>query len=270
MKIGSKEFDLENKIYIMGILNVTPDSFSDGGQWNHMDRALKHVEDMVNEGASIIDIGGESTKPGYTRISDDEEIERVVPFIESIKSRIDVPISIDTYKAAVAEESIKAGAHMINDIWGFKSDENMAKVAAKFDIPCCIMHNRDREKEPYTNLILDVISDLKESIDIGMSAGVSREKLIIDPGIGFGKSLEENLKVMKNIGELKSLGCPVLLGTSRKSMIGLTLDLPVDERVEGTLTTSIYGALNGCAIVRVHDVKENYRAIKMMEAILKA
>ena len=161
MKIGSKEFDLENKIYIMGILNVTPDSFSDGGQWNHMDRALKHVEDMVNEGASIIDIGGESTKPGYTRISDDEEVERVVPFIESINSRIDVPISIDTYKAAVAKEAVKAGAHMINDIWGFKSDKNMAKVAAEFDIPCCIMHNRDREKEPYTNLILDVISDLK-------------------------------------------------------------------------------------------------------------
>lgn len=268
MLIGKKQFDLKKDAYIMGILNVTPDSFSDGGKWNDKDKCLKHVEKMIKEGATIIDVGGESTRPGYVKISHEEEIDRVSPVIEKLKDEFDIPVSVDTYKAAVAEAAIISGADMINDIWGFKSDENMALVAAKYDIPCCIMHNRDVNSRPYNNFIEDVLNDLRESINIGLSAGVKRDKLIIDPGIGFGKSLEENLFLMKNLEQLKSLDCPILLGTSRKSMIGLTLDLPVEERIEGTLATTVIGIMKGCSIIRVHDVRENYRAMKMTKAIL--
>lgn len=269
MKIGNKEFDVINENYIMGILNVTPDSFSDGGKWNSMDKALKHAEDMIKEGAAIIDIGGESTRPGYIKVTEEEEIERVVPYIEKVKE-LGVPVSIDTYKAKVAEAAVLAGADLINDIWGFKGDENMAKVAAKYNVPCCIMHNRNINERPYTNLLEDVLEDLRESIDIGLKAGVKFENLITDPGIGFGKTLEDNLKVMNNVERLHELKCPVLLGTSRKSMIGLTLDLPVDERVEGTLVTTVIGVLKGCAFIRVHDVKENFRAVKMTQAIKRS
>lgn len=269
MKIGNKEFDVINENYIMGILNVTPDSFSDGGKWNSMDKALKHAEDMIKEGAAIIDIGGESTRPGYIKVTEEEEIERVVPYIEKVK-KLGVPVSIDTYKAKVAEAAVLAGADLINDIWGFKGDENMAKVAAKYNVPCCIMHNRNINERPYTNLLEDVLEDLRESIDIGLKAGVKFENLITDPGIGFGKTLEDNLKVMNNFERLHELKCPVLLGTSRKSMIGLTLDLPVDERVEGTLVTTVIGVLKGCAFIRVHDVKENFRAVKMTQAIKRS
>ena len=268
MLIGNKKFDLEKDVYIMGILNVTPDSFSDGGKWNDKDKCLKHVEQMINEGATIIDVGGESTRPGYVKISHEEEIDRVSPVIEKLKDEFDIPVSVDTYKAAVAEAAIISGADMINDIWGFKGDENMAAVAAKYDIPCCIMHNRDVNSRPYSNFIEDVLADLRESINIGLSAGVKRDKLIIDPGIGFGKSFGENLFMMNNIEQLKSLDCPILLGTSRKSMIGLTLGLPVEERLEGTLATTVIGIMKGCSIIRVHDVKENYRTMKMTKAIL--
>ena len=270
MYIGNRQFDLENDVYVMGILNVTPDSFSDGGKWNTMDKALFHAESMIKEGASIIDIGGESTRPGYIHVSEDEEAERVVPYIEQIKEHFDIPVSIDTYKASVAEAALDAGGDMINDIWGFKGDKGMAYVAAKYQVPCCIMHNRDIKENPYTDLMEDVLSDLRESIDIALSAGVDKSLLITDPGIGFGKTLEDNLKVMNHLQELKSLGCPVLLGTSRKSMIGLTLDLPVDERVEGTIATSVLGVMKGCSIIRVHDVKENYRAIKMTMAMINS
>lgn len=275
MKIGNKEFDLANGAYIMGILNVTPDSFSDGGKWNSLDNALKHTEEMIKDGAAIIDIGGESTRPGYIYpgyiyVTQDEEIERVVPYIKAIKERFDVPVSIDTYKAKVAGEAVKAGADLINDIWGFKADKDMAKVAALSNVPCCIMHNRNLEENPYTNLLEDVIADLKESINIGLKAGVKKEMMISDPGIGFGKSYEDNLKVMNNVEKLHQLGLPILLGTSRKSMIGLTLDLPVTERVEGTVATTVMGVMKGCSIIRVHDVKENYRALKMTKKILGA
>lgn len=270
MKIGNKDFDLENSAYIMGILNVTPDSFSDGGKWNSIDNALKHTEEMINDGAAIIDIGGESTRPGYIHVTADEEIERVVPYIRAIKERFDIPISIDTYKAKVANEAVKEGANLINDIWGFKGDEDMARIAALANVPCCIMHNRNLEKNPYKNLLEDVISDLEESIQIGINAGVKKEMMISDPGIGFGKTYEDNLKVMNNVEKLHELGLPILLGTSRKSMIGLTLDLPVDERVEGTVATTVMGVMKGCSIIRVHDVKENYRAMKMTEKILGA
>lgn len=270
MRIGNREFDLENNVYVMGILNVTPDSFSDGGRWNNMDSALRQTERMLEEGAAIIDIGGESTRPGHTRISDNEEAERVVPYIERIKKEFDIPVSIDTYKALVAREAIEAGADMVNDIWGFKGDVQMASVVAEYGVPCCIMHNRDLKERPYNNLIEDILNDLKGSINIGISAGVDKTMLITDPGIGFGKTCEDNLKVMNNLEKLRKLGCPILLGTSRKSMIGLTLDLPVEERLEGTIATSVFGVMKGCSIIRVHDVKENYRAIRMTQAMINS
>lgn len=268
MIIGNRDFNLENEVYIMGILNVTPDSFSDGGKWTETDNMLKHVEDMINEGAAIIDVGGESTRPGYAKVSTEEELLRVAPAIEKIKERFDIPVSIDTYKAAVADGAIRAGADMVNDVWGFKGDAGMAAVVAKYDLPCCIMHNRDTVSRPYVNFIDDVMNDLKGCINIGLSAGVKRENLITDPGIGFGKSLEENLFMMKRLEILKELECPILLGTSRKSMIGLTLDVPVNERLEGTIATTVLGIMKGCSIIRVHDVKENYRAAKMTKAML--
>ena len=268
MRIGNKEFDLINKAYIMGILNVTPDSFSDGGKWTKIDETLRHVETMINDGASIIDIGGESTRPGYTKISEEEEISRVAPVIECIRKEFDIPLSVDTYKAKVADEAVKAGANLVNDIWGFKGDERMATVVAGHNVPCCVMHNRDIEKKPYTSFLDDVKCDLSECIDIGKAAGVKMENIIVDPGIGFGKNLEHNLKLLNNLEELKKQGFPVLLGASRKSVIGLTLDLPVEERLEGTIAITTLGVMKGCSIIRVHDVKENYRALKMVEAIL--
>ena len=269
MKINQKEFDSQC-CHIMGILNVTPDSFSDGGKWNQMDRALLHTEEMIRDGAEIIDIGGESTRPGYQKVTEDEEIERVVPYIRAVREKFNIPVSIDTYKAKVARAAVEAGAGLINDIWGFKGDPKMAETAAALRVPCCVMHNRNLETHPYHNLMEDVLNDLKESIRLGLDAGVRPEHIITDPGIGFGKTLEDNLVVMKHLERLKELGYPILLGTSRKSMIGLTLSLPVEERVEGTVATTVFGVMKGCSFVRVHDVKENYRAMKMTEAMIYA
>lgn len=268
MKIGNKEFKLGERTYIMGILNVTPDSFSDGGKFNEVEEAVKHARKLVEDGADIIDIGGESTRPGALYVSEEEEIERVVPIIKAIKKELDVIISIDTYKSKTAEAAIKAGADIINDVWGFKKDKEMAKVAAKYDVPSILMHNR--EDEPYNNLMEEVLEDLKESINLALEAGLKKENIILDPGIGFAKTYEENLIVMNNVDRLKELGYPVLLGTSRKSMIGLTLNLPVNDRVEGTLTTTVIGIMKGCEFVRVHDVLENKRAAVMADKILKA
>jgi len=266
MIIGHKDFDVTSHTYIMGILNVTPDSFSDGGRWDDRDRALKHVEDMIAEGMDIVDVGGESTRPGYTMISDEEEISRVVPVIEEIKANFDIPVSLDTYKSAVAGAGIAAGADLINDIWGLKYDDNMAGVIAGSGLPCCLMHNR---KEPdYKDYMRDVTADLEETLRIAKGAGIPDEKIILDPGVGFGKTYENNLEIINRLEELKRLGYPILLGTSRKSVIGLTLDLPADQRVEGTIVTTVIGVIKGCSFVRVHDVKENYRAVKMAEAII--
>lgn len=266
MKIGNREFVTSGHTYIMGILNVTPDSFSDGGKWNDLDRSLFHVENMIDEGCDIVDVGGESTRPGYTLLSDDEEISRVAPVIEAIKNRFDVPISLDTYKGNVAKAGIQAGADLINDIWGLKYDDKIARVIAESGLPCCLMHNR---KEPdYEDFMQDVAADLAETIRIAGVAGISDEKIIIDPGVGFGKTYENNLEIINSLESLKVFGYPILLGTSRKSVIGLTLDLPVTERVEGTLVTTVMGVMKGCSFVRVHDIKENVRAIKMTEAIL--
>lgn len=266
MIIGNREFDIENRCYIMGILNVTPDSFSDGGRFNSVDKALKHADKMIAEGVDIIDVGGESTRPGHEKISDSEEIERTAPVIEALKNNFDIPLSIDTYKGAVAEEALKAGADLVNDIWGFKFDRKVAKLTAKYNVACCLMHNRERAE--YGDFMKDVLSDMEECIDIALKEGVKPGKIILDPGVGFGKTLEHNLKITNRIGELKALGYPVLLGTSRKSMIGLALDLPVEERLEGTLATTVIAVMKGCSFVRVHDVEANRRAMEMTESIV--
>lgn len=270
MKIGNREFDVKNHSYIMGILNVTPDSFSDGGKWSDEDKVLRRVSQMIEEGADIIDIGGESTRPGHIKISETEEIGRVIPYIELIKKNFDIPVSIDSYKAKVVWEAAKAGVDFINDIWGLKGDDKMAEVIAKAKLPCCIMHNRDNIANPYTSLMDNVLDDLKESIDMALDAGILPDNIVTDPGIGFGKTYEDNLVILNKLEELHRLGYPILLGTSRKSVIGLTLDLPVDERMEGTIATTVLGVMKKCAFIRVHDIKENYRAIKMTEAILNA
>ena len=266
MKIGNKIINLDERTYVMGILNVTPDSFSDGGNYNEIEAAVKRAKEMVKQGVDIIDIGGESTRPGADFVSEEDEIKRVVPIIKAIKKELDVLISIDTYKSKTAEEAIKAGADIINDIWGFKKDSNMAKVAVKYDVPCVLMHNR--EKNNYTNLMKNVLDDLVDSINIALDAGVKRENIILDPGIGFAKNYEQNLIVMDNLEKIVEMGFPVLLATSRKSMIGLALDLPVDKRVEGTIATTVIGIMKGCKMVRVHDVLENKRACVMTDKIL--
>lgn len=269
MKIGKYNFDLENDPIIMGILNVTPDSFSDGGKWDNIDAALKHTEDMIRDGAKIIDVGGESTRPGYTLISDEEEISRVVPVIEKIKENFDVPISLDTYKTNVARAGVEAGADMINDVWGLKwKDRDMADFVAKSKAAVCIMHNKDNIS--YSNYVEDVLAELKESIDIAHKAGVNDSQIVVDPGVGFGKDYEQNLLIIKYVDRLKELSYPVLLGTSRKSVIGLTLDVDKDNRMAGTVATTVMGYERGCSIFRVHDVKENYEALMMAKAILNA
>ena len=267
MIIGKKEFDVKNRTYVMGILNITPDSFSDGGKYNQIDNALRHVENMITDGADIIDVGGESTRPNYQKISDNEEIERVVPVIEAIKRNFDIPISLDTYKSQVALEGIKAGADLINDIWGLKYDNNMAFVIARANVCCCLMHNR--ETINYNNFMKDVETDLGESLNIAKKAGIANDKIILDPGVGFAKTYEMNIEIIHNLEQLHMFGLPILLGTSRKSVIGLALNLPADQRLEGTLATTVIGVIKHCAFVRVHDILENSRVIKMTEAILQ-
>jgi len=268
MIIGNKEFKIGERTYIMGILNFTPDSFSDGGKFDNIDAAVEHVKKMIDDGADIIDIGGESTRPNHKPVEEAEEISRVIPIIKAIREKFNIPISIDTYKAKVAEKALEAGANLINDVWGFKKEKDIAKIAAKYNVPCCLMHNRDNED--YKNLIEDILDDLRESIKIAKEAGVRDENIILDPGIGFAKTYEQNLETMNKLQRFKELGYPILLGTSRKRMIGLTLDLPVEERVEGTVATTVIGIMkDACDFVRVHDVLENSRAAKMTDAIVR-
>lgn len=265
IQIGNRVFCMSGFTYIMGILNVTPDSFSDGGRYSHQDEALKHAEKMIEEGADIIDVGGESTRPGYHKISDEEEIQRTAKIIELIKNRFDIPVSIDTYKSKVAQAALQAGADMVNDIWGLKYDEELAGVIAASGATCCLMHNR--EDNEYRSFMEDVKSDLKETLAIAENAGIARDKIILDPGVGFGKTYEHNLEIIYRLRELGTLGFPLLLGTSRKSVIGIALGLPVEERLEGTLATTVLGFVAGCAFVRVHDVLANKRVIQMAEAV---
>ncbi|MDX5475408.1 MAG: dihydropteroate synthase [Bacillaceae bacterium] len=260
------ELSFTEKTLIMGILNVTPDSFSDGGRYNEIEAAVHHAKQLIQDGAHIIDVGGESTRPGASVVSEEEELKRVVPIIEALAKEIDVPISIDTYKAEVARRAIEAGASIINDVWGAKADPNMAKVAATYNVPIILMHNRDNSQ--YKKLIPDMISDLSDSVQLVKEAGVKDEMIILDPGIGFAKSMDDNLTVIRHLNEFTQLGYPVLLGTSRKRFIGHVLDLPANERMEGTGATVCLGIERGCHIVRVHDVKEIARMAKMMDAML--
>lgn len=259
-------FEFSKKTYIMGILNITPDSFSDGGSYGSVQEAVERAKAMVEEGADIIDVGGESTRPGYTLLSDQEEIDRISPVIRELVKEISVPISVDTYKANVAREALRLGAHIINDIWGLQREPEIAKAIAEYDAYAVVMHNQDGTE--YKGDIIESINDfLKKSIQIALDAGIDKSKIILDPGIGFGKTSEQNMHVMKRLSEIKALGYPVLLGTSRKSMLGKILDLPPKERVEGTIATTVMGIMQGMDIVRVHDVKENYRAAKVTDAI---
>ena len=265
MKIGNRDFDTANNTYIMGILNVTPDSFSDGGKYDRPDKALMRVREMIAQGADIIDIGGESTRPGYTPLTAQEEMDRVLPVIEAVRKEFDVPISLDTSKATVARAGILAGADMINDIWGLRRDADMAKVIADADVCCCLMHNR--ENAVYTDFQTEMLTDLEQSLEIAQRAGIGRDKIMVDPGIGFAKTYEQNMWMLGHLECLHAFGLPVLLAASRKSVIGLTLNLEKEERLEGTLATSVIGVMKGCSFVRVHDIKENVRAAKMALAI---
>lgn len=264
---GETTLKLGTKTLIMGILNVTPDSFSDGGRYNEIQRAVEHAKQMVMDGADIIDIGGESTRPGFAKVSEEEELERVIPVIRAIHEEAPhIPISIDTYKAEVARQSLEAGAHIINDVWGFKHDPQMAAVAAQYNCPAILMHNRhDRN---YAHFIPDVLNDLQENIRLALDAGVAAENIILDPGIGFAKDYAENLYLMRHLDELAKLGYPLLLGTSRKRFIRDTLQLPVDDVVEGTAATVVLGIAQGCQIVRVHDVSSMKRTVQMCDALL--
>ncbi|MDZ5253366.1 dihydropteroate synthase [Clostridium sp. LIBA-8841] len=268
MKIGNKEFEIGKRTYIMGILNVTPDSFSDGGKFNDIELALKQAEKMIEEGVDIIDIGGESTRPTHTPVGEEEELNRVIPIINALREKFDIPISVDTYKSKVAEEAIKAGANLINDVWGFKKDKYMATVAAKYGVPCCLMHNRN-DNEYGDDIIETMKADMEESINIALEAGVKKENIILDPGVGFAKDYEQNLEVLNRLDEFCTMDYPVLLGTSRKSVIGTALNLPANERVEGTLATTTLGIIKGCEFVRIHDVLVNKRTALMTDAMVR-
>lgn len=268
IKCGKYELNLGKRTYIMGILNVTPDSFSDGGSFIDVDKAVAHAKKMVAEGADIIDIGGESTRPGSQEVGAEEEIRRVLPVVKKLVDEIDVPVSVDTSKAVVAEEVLKVGAHMINDVWGLQRDPEMAAVVAKYNVPVFVMHNQIGT-EYKTDIMEEIKLFFQQTIDIALKAGIAKENIILDPGIGFGKTPEQNILVMSRLEELNEIGYPILLGTSRKSMIGKILDLPANERVEGTLSTSVIGIMKGLDILRVHDVKENTRACMVTDAIVR-
>lgn len=267
---GETVLKLGERTLVMGILNVTPDSFSDGGKYNDPDRAVRHALQMVEDGADLIDLGGESTRPGHVPVSEEEELERVIPVVEALHREVPhIPISVDTYKAKVARESLKAGAHIINDIWGFKGDPHMAAVAAEFGCPAILMHNRNDRN--YTDLLQDVADDLMDSVRIAKEAGVRDEQIILDPGIGFAKDYQENLRVMRELDRLMELGYPMLLGTSRKKFVRTALNVETaDQVVFGTAATVALGIAQGCQIVRVHDVKEIKQTALMCDAIINA
>jgi dihydropteroate synthase len=266
MIIGGKNFDTKNNVFIIGILNVTPDSFSDGGKYDGIDKALVHAENMIKQGADIIDVGGESTRPNHVKISCEEEIERVFPMIERIKENFDIPVSLDSYKSAVVEANINH-IDLINDIWGLKYDVKMAELISKSKLPCCLMHNRFENK--YTCFFDDFLADIKESLQIAEVAGIDKEKIILDGGVGFQKSYDQNLEVLHKTEALCELGFPVMIATSRKSVIGYVLDKTVDDRLFGTLATTVLGVMKGASFIRVHDVEANYDVIKMTKSILK-
>ncbi|WP_300449771.1 dihydropteroate synthase [Fusobacterium sp.] len=269
LKCRDKNIELGKKTLIMGILNVTPDSFSDGGRYNNLDSALEQAKKMVEDGVDIIDIGGESTRPGHTQISVEEEIGRVVPVIEMLSKELDIIISIDTYKYQVAEAALKAGAHIINDIWGLQYDNGeMAKLAAEYNVPVIAMHNQNGT-EYSEDIILSMKKFFERTYEISDRYGISRDNIILDPGIGFGKGMEENIEVLARLEELRDMG-KILLGTSKKRFIGTILGgLSTDERVEGTVATTVIGIGKGVDIVRVHNVLENKRAALVADRIYR-
>jgi len=267
LKIGGKLWQWGRRTYIMGILNITPDSFSDGGKFITIKDVLAQTKRMVEEGADIIDIGGESTRPGAEPVSHEQEVLRIIPVIKALKEQIDIPISVDTYRANTAYAALSAGADMVNDVWGLKHDPDMAKVVADFGVPVCIMHNSASAE--YESLIEDIKASLGKSIEIALKSGIRNENIIVDPGIGFGKTWEHNLDIMIALEKLKSLGYPLLLGTSRKSFIGKVLGGSVDERLEGTLATSVYGIVKGVDVLRVHDVLQNKRVAIMTDRMVR-
>lgn len=267
-RLGGTDIDFSKETVVMGILNVTPDSFSDGGRYSQTDAALRRATEMLKDGAKIIDIGGESTRPGHTPVSLEEELGRTIPIIEVLSRELDCAISIDTYKATVAEEAMKAGAHIINDVWGAKREPRIAEVANQYEAPIILMHNR--EQAIYQgNFGDELLADIEESITIARNAGVAEHNIWLDPGIGFAKDINENIEAMQSLDRLSALGYPVLLGTSKKSLIGKVLDLPIEERMEGTGATVCYGIEHGCHIVRVHDVKAIARMVRMMDVLTR-
>ncbi|MEW9081764.1 dihydropteroate synthase [Caldanaerobacter subterraneus] len=267
LKCRDKTLEIGKRTYIMGILNMTPDSFSDGGKYNTLEKGIERALQMIEEGADIIDVGGESTRPGYTPVDEEEEIRRVIPVIERLSKISDVIISVDTMKANVALRALEAGAHIVNDVWGLQRDPKMAEVVAKYKAGVVMMHNSNVAE--YDDVVKSIIEFLKKSIEIAEKAGIERNQMIVDPGIGFGKTLEHNLEVMNRLEELKVLGLPVLLGTSRKSMIGKVLNVDVEDRLEGTAATVAVGIVKGVDIIRVHDVKEMSRVAKMTDAMVR-
>ena len=287
LQVGSFTFDWGSRTYVMGILNVTPDSFSGDGiiaKGEVVKSAVDQAREFILHGADILDVGGESTRPGSEPVNAEEEMERVIPVIEELRKNFpQVLISIDTCKAKVADAAIQAGANIINDVWGFRADSELASVAAKHKTPVILMHNRSnpasvevREKlggtylgAEYDDLLEDVKRELLASVEIAVKAGVEERFILLDPGIGFGKKREHNLELINRLREIRSLGYPVLLGTSRKSFIGFTLDLPPDQRVEGTAATVAVGITRGADLIRVHDVKEMVRVAKMTDAIVR-
>jgi dihydropteroate synthase len=262
-----RELKLGERTLVMGILNVTPDSFSDGGRYVKTEDAIAQAVRMVEEGVDILDLGAESTRPNHEVVSPEEEWQRLEPVLKTLLERVMVPVSIDTYKASVAAKALEAGAHLINDVWGLQKDPDMAGVVGDYQAPVIVMHNQDGTT--YHHLLGDMLTFLKQSIERAEACGLSGDQIIVDPGIGFGKTTEQNLEVMARLAEFRSLGHPVLLGTSRKSMIGKTLNQTVEERLEGTLATSVLGVVAGVDIIRVHDVQANRRAVQMTDAIVR-
>ena len=267
LTVGGRTFRWGERTYVMGIINVTPDSFSGDGLAGDPGRAEARALRFRDEGADILDIGAESTRPGHTPISAEEELRRLIPCLRAVLKAVDLPVSVDTYKAEVARKALEEGAHMVNDVWGLRRDPDMARVVAEFGVPVVIMHNRERPE--YSDLMAEVKADLMASVDLALRAGVPEGHIILDPGIGFGKTPEHNLQVLNRLDELRALGFPILVGTSRKSVIGYVLDLPVNERLEGTSATVALSIARGADIVRVHDVRQMVRVARMSDAVVR-
>jgi len=274
LHLKNRDIDLEEKVVVMGVLNLTPDSFYDGGRYTREAQALRRVEEMIGEGADIIDVGGESVRPGAEPINLDEELSRVIPVIEKVRRLFPVTISIDTYKAEVARQAIEKGAEMVNDISGLRFDPDLRKIVAGYEVPLILMHIKGTPKNMqdnprYHSLMEEIISYLRKSIKLAEESGVDPARIIVDPGIGFGKTTAHNLEILRRLEELKSLGRPILVGLSRKSFIGNVLGLPQEERLEGGLAATSMAVSGGARIVRTHDVKPTRRAVDMVQAILR-